>query len=170
MDEATKSKLDAIFAKDAALKLDVQNKRDLEAEAQARFLAQYVSYREATLLPALEEFGDYVRAKGWTVKVTHGEDQPSSVDGQGRMREQGQQASGRIEYIRPGDENIGAAQGHAFVQFKCEKSTRTVGTHQSTISPGRGGSTGGGKSYSIENLNHAAIHVVLAEHFSQLFR
>lgn len=169
MDEATRSKLDAIFAKDAAQKLEVQVKRDLEAEAQAEFLTKFLQYRASTLLPALEEFAAYIRSQGWIVNVSHGDERPQDIGARGQIRERGQAASAKIEYVRPGDEKKLGDLGHAFVQFGCVKSSREVGTHQSTISPGRGGSSGGPKCYAIDDLNPAFIETVLTSHFAQLF-
>lgn len=167
MKDELKSELDAMFATVAKQEKDIQIKRDLEAEARAKFEDEFMSLRDAVCKPAFQEFADYIASNGWKGIISTEDASPGEYDRRsGGMKNQ-RSASITIEFKREGVEASYGAQYPHF-SIRSEPAGKKLWFHESTIGPGHGGSSGGAGSVSLPDLNAELLQERLVKYFKGL--
>src|SRR5262245_29928479 len=151
MKEATKAKLDGLFEK-------LNDRKRSEAEAQQvkeskedLFLKQFKEVQDRVIRPAMEEIGAYIKSKGFDYQVLVEDDRISKDDGRRRY------VPASITFVFYPDQR--GYPTHAFpgLTVICEKTQQRVRFHESTISPGRGGYTGGAGETALSELTASLI-------------
>lgn len=169
MDDESKRKLDDIFKQTAALKERAEKKRDLEGEAQAAFLAQYLKCRAEVIEPAMKEFADYIKPHGWNVDIDNQEDTPARLGLGGKVDQRALAAGVRMTFYQ-GSERPYVTQGRTLPSFSanCDKQSRTVSFFESTMGPTHGGSSGGTGAVPLDQVTALALHERLVKYFTKL--
>jgi len=164
-----KRELDAIFEANVKRVEKVEKARDLEAEAQAEFLAEFHKRRMETYRPALEEFANYIRPHGWTAKLVEEADTPLRYDSRSDRNSPSRPASVGLEFHHSTYDGQRSSMGYPHFHIYCDKRGRSVGFRESTIGPGHGGSSGTGVSGTkIEDLTSDTLQERLVAYFKKL--
>ena len=171
MDEDAKRKLDALFEDDRGRIRAAEVKRDEVANARLQFIQDFYEKRSSTIVPAFEEFAEYVRPNGWHSSIELREDGPMEVDGRGRKVTGEQRGAATICFSREKDPSPGNYRMEApHFSIVANRRERTVYYFESTIGRGHGGSSGATGNAKLEELTVESIQSKLTAYFEKLLR
>jgi len=158
----TKSKLDAIFQHHEAAKRIASQKQEEKETKEQQFLREFLDAREKIIRPAMQEVGEYVKAKGYNYEIST-EDERIPADGRSGSTD----ASIRLtiftsEKNRPRHEFPG-------LTAYCRKRDQRIGFHSSNIAPERGGSAGPAGDAALSEITADLIQEKLLKVVTEVF-
>ncbi|MCU6456139.1 hypothetical protein LPN01_18840 [Sphingomonas sp. A2-49] len=169
MDEEAKKAMDALFAEDKQRVEKVEKARDLEAEAQAKFVSDFVEVRDSVIIPAMKEFADYIKPHGWTGELEVAEDTPEHRGYQGKVdRPATAAAAGMVFYRGDTRTSLGAGRTYPHFRIAAVKRAKNVWFHESTMGPNHGGSAGGAGTATLDQFNASFVQDRMVKHFKKL--
>jgi len=134
MKPESKKALDAIFQKhEAARKLADHHAERALSQKEETFLARFYSVRASILRPRMQEFGEYVKSRGYDYEI---DEQDERVGG-----EPTNSGSIAIHFITNREAGRSIRECPTFI-FSCESSHERVRLFESTVAPGGGGHSG----------------------------
>lgn len=165
-----KAELDELFEASAVSTRRAEVARNAEAEQQAAFVQGFEEKRADVIAPALSEFAEHIRARGWQVSVNQPDETAPEHDARGRVSTPGKQAAIELTFSRPG---VHPRTGYALrelPQFSiiCDKSKRDVYFHEKTMGPGHGGSSGSTGRAKLDELTPELVQQRAVAYFKKL--
>ena len=169
MDSTSKQALDELFADSKHRAQVAQERKNVEADAQAEFLNKFLAVSKSIIVPACQEFSDYINANGWRSRLEVKEEAFSRSIGSSRYADTYKPAEVRISFLYD-NENYGrrGVNDVPYFAFSCNKDKRLVDTRSSTIGSGHGGSSGSGPSFTLHDLTVETVHASLVDYFKKL--
>lgn len=164
MKDNLKNDLDVLFAAhDTKTEKAKKQKSERECQEEA-FLQAFYEHQEKVIIPAFEDMGSYINKKGYKFKI---DVQKESSEGQGKTND----ARATIRFLVDST-TVGYVRDHEFPHFSviCNKSARNVCFHQSTISPGRGGTARSIGEAKLEDVTADFLHEKLVNLLSEVFK
>jgi hypothetical protein len=171
MKDELKAQLDEAFAASDAKASQTRARQDQEAEQQAAFMRDFEKARGEVLVPALQEFADYIRSHGWQAALSQPDERPSEQDSRGRVTTPASHAGVVLTFTRDGQKTQGYAN-HQLPQFSiyCDKAKRDVWFHESTMGPGHGGSGGSSGRAQLAELTPDVMQQRAVTYFKKLMK
>lgn len=156
-------KLDAAFNKHQTSNLgDVKAKEAAKATEQS-FLKAFLDARDNMILPAMEEVGEFVKAKGYSYEISTEDDEPS-LDGQRRS------TPASIRFTMFLSERRFLSHEHPGFSVICEKSRKMVRFHQNTTLPGRAGQYSPAGETTLDKITDDLIQQKILKVIAEVFR
>ena len=154
MDIKNKQELDALFVKrDEGQRVAAQAADARRAKQQA-FIDRFCKIRAEVVVPAMSEFGEYLKAQGLDFDVR------SEDAGPAGQRRGAVNASISIAFAPRGKLNT-IQRDHAELTLRCEESREQVLMHVSAMWPGCGGSSGPGGDIPLESVTAKFVEETL---------
>ena len=163
MADKLKAELDAIFKTHGETKKKIEVERSEREQREEAFVQSFYALEESTIRPAFEVIGEYVKGRGYEYRI----------DG----KKEGTDRDGRYEAPRLSirfllADRPGHHQEHDYPHFSviCEKSGDKVRFHESTMSPGRGGRSGGVGETGLNEVTAQLLHEKLLNLLREVFK
>lgn len=163
MIDKSKADLDAIFEAHCKSVQKTEAERTIREEREDEFLQSFYRLQESIVRPVFEEFGDYVKGKGYDFKIL---ERKEGKDYQGRSEK------ARISLVFIVADRPGNYQIHDYPCFivGCNKTDQKIEFLQSTLIPGRGGQSGGIGDANINDVNSELIQQKVVSFLKQIFK
>ena len=169
MDEQSKNKLEALFQKDRAHAVKVQQARSAEEAAQEEFLHAYFIARDSVIMPAFRQFADQIASHGWSAEITNENGKPAQPKGVNGPHIPEQRPSVRAEFYR-GDTKPRISPGRSLPNFMlyADRNAKQVVFYMSTIGITHGGAGQGAGTAKLEALTIDMLHMKMVDYFGKL--
>jgi hypothetical protein len=155
MKDETKSRLNDIFSAHEEKQKKKAQVQQVQADAEAVFLSEFLNAVESTIKPAFEEIGSYAESRGLKFRVETRNEETS-------QRGPSQDASVTLGFPM-GDELYKRLFEYPNLTVICEKRSKRVRLHRSTIGPGRGGHSGAIGTFELSAMTPEFLQSAVAD-------
>ncbi len=163
MDWQSKKTLGNLFAADQQRRQAAQAIKDEAERTTANDVEAFGRLRDGVIEPELTQIAEFVREQGWDAQVFKDEPQRVHAD---------QKPVLRIGiYFDRQKVSSRTPEQHAFVRFACNAGLSQVTVSESTIMPGRGGtSASGGPSFSLDQITADLVGSQVTKLLAQILK
>lgn len=163
MSDKLKSQLDAIFDTHNESKQKAQKQKSEREAREEDFVQSFYSSQATIIRPTYDRIGEYIRGRGYEYRI---EENKESEFHDGRY----QPPSIVIKLLTAEQSSRYSTNDYPHFSVICEKSQAKVRFHQSTMSPGRGGMSGGVGESGLSELTAELIEAKIVELLRQVFK
>lgn len=156
------NKLNAAFDKYDQKQADKKNSEDMKKSEHQTYLEHFKTLCNDIIKPAMEEIGEAIKSRGHKYSITQCEE---SKDDQGRTT----CASIQIDILPDGKAIDRINLNNPHLSYNAGTYDNKTWSHVSTMMPGRGGSSGKGHEYKLDEITKATVQKEMVELITKCF-